>query len=372
MIKQNRTHPLNAIGNQLLALLILFSVISCSKDPIREKPVTPPDPGDTSKFTNGCFILNEGNFNWGNASVTFFNSLTHTIRPDVFEAVNQRALGDVAQSMTVYNGRCYIVVNNSNKIEVVSLDDFKSVKTIQGFHAPRYLQVVDSTKAYVTNLHGDISIVDLNTLEVTGSILATDWTEQMATYKNFVFTTSIGQFNETNAVRKAKVYIINTKNDMIVDSILVGKEPMGIVIDKKDKIWVLCTGGWDAVEPASLYRVNPDLMMVEKKYTFPGTGNVPSRLCINPGRDTIYFLNNGIFRMPVTAQELPAQPFITSDDRLFYGLNVDPADGTIWTSDAVDYVQNGWVYQYNQATGQMIRSFKAGRIPGSFAFSSTD
>jgi hypothetical protein len=364
---------LEKLFNNLLAIFGLALIItSCSKDPIREKPVDPPDPGDTSSFKHGCFIVNEGNFNWGNSSVTFFNSRTETVRSDVFETANQRSLGDVAQSMKIFNGRAYIVVNNSNKIEVVRLDDFKSVKTIQGFHSPRYIEIIDSSKAYVTNLHGDISIVNLNTLEVSGSIVTTDWTEQMARYHEFVFATAIGNFNQTNEIRKAKVFIINTKDDKIVDSILVGKEPMSIVIDKKDKIWVLCTGGWDGTEQPSLFRVNPDLMEVEKKFTFTGTQNVPSRLCINPGRDTIYFLNKGICRMSVISSELPGQPFIPEDGKLFYGLDIDPSDGTIWTTDAVDYVQNGWVYQYDPSTGHQLKSFKAGRIPGAFAYSAQD
>lgn len=358
--------------NSMVVLALAFAIVSCSKEPIRETPVDPPDPVDSTSLKNGCFIINEGNFNWGNASVSFFNSETGGVYSDVFESANQRSLGDVAQSMKIFNGRGFIVVNNSNKVEVVSLEDFKSVKTITGFHSPRYLEIVDSTKAYVTNIHGDISIVDLNSLEITGSIHTSDWTEDMVRLHEFVYVTSVGQFNESNAARKAKVFVINTKEDKIVDSILVGIEPMSIVIDKKDKIWVLCTGGWDGVEPASLFRVNPDLKLVEKKFSFPGMQNTPSRLCINPGGDTMYFLNNGIFRMSVTASDLPAQPFIPAGSKLFYGLDVNPYNGTIWTTDAVDYVQNGWVYQFDPATGSERKSFKAGRIPASFAFASED
>lgn len=351
---------------------MVIAMASCNKDPIRERPVDPPVPPDSASFKSGCFIINEGNFNWGNASVTFINLQTGSVEQDVFSAANQRSLGDVAQSMTVFNGRGYIVVNNSNKVEVVSLDDFKTIKTIQGFSSPRYFTVVDSAKAYVTNLHGNISIVDLNALEVTGTIETPDWTEGMVRYQQYVFIASVGKFSESTAVRKAKVYIINTKLDQIVDSILTGKEPMGIVIDKKDKIWVLCTGGWDGYEPPALLRVNPDLREVEKAFVFEGNDGVPSRLCINPGRDTIYFLRNGVFRMPVASGTLPSQAFIPSEDKLFYGLDVDPYTGRLWTSNAVDYVQNGWVYQYDASTGALLKSFKAGRIPGSFAFSSED
>jgi DNA-binding beta-propeller fold protein YncE len=363
----------NIFRNIPISLAVALAIFSCNKEPIRERPVDPPDPPpDSITFKSGCFVVNEGNYLSGNASVTFIDNATGTVVTDAFGSANQRSLGDVAQSMKVFNGRGYIVVNNSNKVEVVSLDDFTSLKTIEGFHSPRNLEIVDSTKAYVTNLHGDISVVDLNSLEITGSIPTQDWTESMVKYQQYVFITSIGKFSATTADRKAKVFIINIKEDKIVDSILTGKEPMNIVVDKKDKLWVLCTGGWDGAEPPALLRINPDLLEVEKVFVFSGTEGVPSRLCINSGRDTLYFLNAGIFRMPVASSTLPEQAFILNESKLFYGLDVDPFTGTLWASDAIDYVQNGKVYQYNASTGALLKSFKAGRIPGSFAFTSQD
>ena len=80
----------------------------------------------------------------------------------MFGRVNDRPLGDVAEAMKVYNMKGYIVVNNSNTVEVVSLPDFKSVKSITGFNSPRNIEFIDSNKAYVTNLLKDISVVDLN------------------------------------------------------------------------------------------------------------------------------------------------------------------------------------------------------------------
>ncbi len=72
--------------------------------------------------------------------------------------------------------------------------------------------------------------------------------------------------------------------------------------------------------------------------------------------------------MPVSSAAIPSSPFIPSSDHLFYGLGIHPANGNIYVSDAKDYVQNGTVYQYNQVTGSLVRTFPAGRIPGSFCF----
>jgi hypothetical protein len=275
----------------------------------------------------------------------------------------------VAQNMNISEGHGYIVINNSNKIEVVSLEDFTSVKSLTGFNSPRNIAIVSPDKAYVTNLLGDITIVNLKTMEVKGVIRTACWTEQMVKFGNLMFVSAIGKFDEPNSKRNAKVLIINSQKDQIVDSIKTGKEPLGIVIDKKEKVWVLCTGGYDNYEAPSLIRIDPLLMIVEKSFPFPNVKDTPSRLCINGTGDTLYFLKDGIFQMSVIASTIPDQALIPSQGRLFYGLGINPANGTIFASDAVDYVQNGWVYQFSSSSGHLLSSYQVGRIPGSFCFS---
>ena len=364
----NRITPLS----QALVLgVLIFVISSCSKDPIRPSigPVDPP-PGDSSSYTTGFFIVNEGNFNWGNASVTYVDNETGTPYQHIFQQANNRPLGDVAQSMKVMNNRGYIVVNASNRVEVVDLTDFKIIKSIDGFNSPRYIEFVDSTKAYVTNLYKDISVVDLRTLTITKTIKTPEWTEGMVKYNQYMFLTCIGTFSEPSSKRKAKLLILDTETDVIVDSIQTATEPVGIVIDKKLKLWVLCSGGWDGFSAPVLIRVNPDLRQVEKAFSFPGT-DIPSRLNINPTGDTIYYLQNGIFQMPVTAAQLPSQPLISSGGHLFYGLAINPIDGTIYASDAIDYVQDGIAFQFSSSNGILIHTWETGRIPGSFCFSET-
>jgi hypothetical protein len=349
---------------------LILLVFSCSKDPIREKKKDPSDTTKATSYENGIFIINEGNYNWGNASVTFLDNKDNLVVQDIFTKSNSRSLGDVAESMTIAGNYGYLLVNNSNKIEVVNLKDFKSVTTITGLHSPRYMQIIDSTKAYATNLQNYISIINLKTNTVTGTIPTTSWTENLIRFNKYVLVTSIGHFNEPTALRKAQVLVIDTETDAIVDSIQSGKEPIGIVIDKKEKVWVLCSGGYDNFEAPSLIRINPELRIIEKVFTFPDPQDTPSRLCINPTGDTVYFLKGGVYQMPVTAAELPTQPLISADGRHFYGLNVHPVTGRIYISDARDYVQNGAAYQYT-VHGTLVREYVAGRIPGSFCFTGT-
>ena len=363
-------------GSKLLlfACLGVFFLSGCSKEPIREKVVDPPpNPVDTTKlsFEHGTFVINEGNYSWANASITYIDNKSDSVYQDVFKSVNNRGLGDVAQSMKVIGNMGFIVVNNSNRIEVVSLKDFKTIKSITGFNSPRYLEFVDSTKAYVTNIQKNISVIDLKSLSIIKTISTPNWTEGLLHYGQYMFVTCIGGFDQPSADRKAQVYIIDTRTDVIVDSILMGKEPVSIVIDRKNKIWTLCTGGYDNFEAPTLKRIDPLLRVVEKSFTFPVQQGVPSRLCLNPTGDTLYYIYGGVFQMPANAMELPTTALIPANGHLFYGLGVHPQTGQIYVSDAVDYVQSGYAYKCSQSNGKVLHTYTAGRIPGSFCFTIT-
>jgi hypothetical protein len=83
--------------------------------------------------------------------------------------------------------------------------------------------------------------------------------------------------------------------------------------------------------------------------------------------DVNYLLNGDVWAMPYTSSELPTSALIRAEGRLFYALGIDPATDDIYCSDAIDYVQPGIVYIYDQSGG-LKDKFTAGIIPGSFCF----
>ncbi|MGB1318877.1 MAG: DUF5074 domain-containing protein, partial [Flavobacteriales bacterium] len=148
---------------------------------------------EISTFENGVFVLNEGNFNGGNASLSFYNKNTSMLSNGVFTSVNTIPLGDVAQSMEIRDGKGYIVVNNSGKIEVVNLSDLSSAGTITGLSSPRYITFISNTKAYVSDLFsGTISSFNPQTLAVSGGVSVNGQVEQMVVVDGSVIAAGAG------------------------------------------------------------------------------------------------------------------------------------------------------------------------------------
>ncbi|MBR5603111.1 MAG: YncE family protein, partial [Bacteroidales bacterium] len=66
---------------------------------------------DFSTSGEGLFICNEGNFQYGNATLSYYDPETKIIENEVFYRANAMKLGDVAQSMIIRDGIGWFVVN---------------------------------------------------------------------------------------------------------------------------------------------------------------------------------------------------------------------------------------------------------------------
>src|SRR5688572_26424296 len=108
------------------------------------------DPIADREFGNGVFVTNEGQFQKSNGDVSFIDKPSKAVEQTLFLTVNGRPAGDVVQSMTFHNGKAYIIVNNSNKIEIANAATFKSEGVINGLKQPRYM-VISNNKAYVSS-----------------------------------------------------------------------------------------------------------------------------------------------------------------------------------------------------------------------------
>lgn len=324
---------------------------------------------------HGVYIVNQGNFMYGNSSLSFYNPSTKRVVNHLFQARNGIPLGDVAQSMAIRDNLGFIVVNNSGKIYIISSNTAEYEGSITGLSSPRYIHFVDARKAYITDLYArKITIFDPSTFRITGKISVNNSksefnqhsTEQMVQYKNLVFTNCWSYDN--------KILVIDTNTDQLVDSIEVFKQPNSLVLDKNNKIWVLTDGGFEGspygYEKPGLMKIDAETLEIERSFRF-AMGEHPLNLCTNAAKDTLFFLNRHVWKMSVSDKKLPDQPLIRSSNGNLYGgfysLAIDPANSEIYVGDAIDHAQNGIVQRYT-SLGKLKDEFKVGISPGGFAF----
>jgi YVTN family beta-propeller protein len=291
--------------------------------------------------------------------LSYYNFSDSTLSHNVFKTANNRPLGDVFQSMEVFNDKAYLVVNNSGKIEVVDIKDFKSIATISGLTSPRHFLPVNNSKAYVTDLYANaVSVVDLNTYSISKKIPFKGFSEELILSNNKVFVTNI---------QSDKIFVIDPSTDLVTDSITLTIGPNSIKKDINGKLWVLCSGSKTQQINGGLYKINPKTLTVEAQFPINNTNGSPYKLCINKEGNTLYYLQNGVEKFSVNQTTITEAPFIETNGAVFYGLEIDPATGNIFVADAIDYVQKGKVLIYN-TFGKQIQTFEAGIIPGGFYF----
>lgn len=328
----------------ILVVLALTFVVSCES---QDDPLLYPKG-------EGIFILNEGNFNAGNGSVSFYSFATKQIYNDLFRAVNMRALGDIPSFLAVDGSRGFIIVNNSGTMEAVDIRTMESLGTITGLGSPRQM-VIDGRKGYVSSLNSqEVTVIDLDRIEKSGSMDIGFTSEAMII--------SGGRLFSAHWSGGRSIVVSDLASGEVITSITTGLEPEGMVLDKNGRIWVLCTGGWNGEEIPRLARINTVTLEKETEFFFRTVDDNPSSLTINAAGDTLYYLDEGVRRMPVTATALPSEAFIGEDDRRFYRLIVCPG-GNIAVTDAKDYMQKGDFLVYDRL-GQLLDTEQAGIIPG--------
>jgi YVTN family beta-propeller protein len=341
-----------------LAIVAILVFNSCKKE---------SDNAVKGAFSNGIFIVNEGQYSGGTGTITYFNPDSNYVKQDIFEAINNRPLGNVAQSMTIFNGKGYIVVNNAGKVEVVDAATFKSEGTITNLHNPSQFLPINGEKAYVSDWIGNIAVIDLKNNTITKTITAGTGPDAMLKSGDYVYVSNTGGFSIDSTIS-----VIDFTTDKLVKVIPVGNAPAEIVADGNGKIWVICkgkgyTGYSDAGDlPGRIISIDPNSLEVDFTYKFTASDLHPEKMVINNQKSMVYFLYNyGIYQFNLlSANAVPEKMF----GRSFYSLGYENKTGFLYAADVKNYTSNGIVLRIKPETAITVDSVETGIIPRGFAF----
>jgi len=354
--------------NNRLKLLVMFAVImllqNCTSDDREIVIDTPPASGN---YANGIFVLNEGGYTYSNASVSFIDAYGQVYN-NVFFAVNGRGLGDVAQSMSFYEDKAYLLVNNSNTIEVVNRYTFEYITTIENnILNPRYMTFFGD-KGYITNW-GDpadttddyVAVLDTQTNTIVNTISVAEGPESILNNNGTLYVAHKGGLGYGNTVS-----VLNAAIETVTTSIEVSDVPGNMVIHN-NSLYVICAGKGNYTGDETLagfYKINMATNQIEDEIVF-ADGVHPGYLEIS-NNSLYYTLNADVYTMALNDFTLPTSPlFTTTNENLgvLYGFKI--INENIYIADAKDYVSNGQVLVYN-LQGDYQEGFNVKIIPNGF------
>lgn len=353
--------------NQLLvvALLVMLVIIAgCSDD----------DSGPSGKYVSGVLVVNEGNFNDADGTISYYNPLTETIETNIFSrANNEAALGDVVQSVTIHGDYAYIIVNNSNKVEVVNSNTMESITSFESM-MPRYMAIANG-KGYLTEWDADWStfihdskvlVIDLLTHSVTSTIKTGSGAEQIVLANGKLYVSD--SFSNT-------ITVIDPNTDEVVSTITTDFYSIsGLVADGNDNVWGVYSGSTDwSVTPAvpandgALVRVNTSDDIVDLVVSL--NINISSKMAMNNSGSKLYcYSGTDVYIIDIAGSSPTVSKIISEASAIsFYGIGVDPSNGDIYLADSKAFQGNGTGYRFS-ADGTKIGTFDTGRGPNGFIF----
>lgn len=309
------------------------------------------------------FTLCEGNFGSANSSL-WSSSLNGGGMHDIVHwDESSNPLGDVGQSMSIYQEKLYIIMNNSHTIEVMSLAGgiyYESTLDLPS-SSPRYI-TFNGEKGYISswNLNA-ILILNLNNMEIIDTVEIDGKPEKMIYFEDHLY---ISVPNKSDWSTNDKVLKMRLSDNVIVENFTVEPGPSMI-----------------ALYDSSLFITSSSYDDMWNKYSGTSTINLSTSeiLRYNAGQTTsygsdIFVFQNEIYQIfqgglvplnndlsPNTSQKIGNYPSLYSadsyEDFLVLGIS--------------DYVAPDTVIILSNE-GVVLEEFIVSAIPGSFEFYNYD
>ncbi|MBR4787361.1 MAG: hypothetical protein IK013_05740 [Bacteroidales bacterium] len=325
----------------------------------------PPQP-TPNPITTGVLVLNQGNFQLNNSTITFYDLATGLITDDAFRVTNGRGLGDTGNDLKIYGSKLYCVVNNSHRVEVMDAKSLQSIMAISlSGKSPRSIAFHEG-KAYVSCFDGDVVRIDTATLTVDGTVRCGENPEGICVCNNKIYVANSGGLNYPNY--DSTVTVIDINSFSVVKTIPVAINPC-LVIPYNDRyVFVQSRGNYGNI-PYNLHKIDTYSDNIVKTYNINVLG-----MAIHQHTAYIYSYDydsgdSWIRTMDLLTDKLSTENFITDGTVLQtpFCIATNPITGDIYISDAYNYTVTGDVYCFS-AQGKKKFSFPVDINPGSIVF----
>lgn len=379
------TVDIKIISNRFLLVSgLIFLLSACRKDP---KPLPQQTeniiPADENAIVKGFYLLNEGNMNMNKASLDYLDFTTGIYSRNIYNHKNPevtKGLGDVGNDIAIYGSKLYIVVNNSNKIEVLDAKTAKKIAHI-ALNNCRYI-IFNGGKAYVSAYlgtvgdpnapEGNVSEIDTATLSITRQVNVGRQPEEMAVVNNKLYVANSGgyspkQYETTVSVVDLGSFTETKRIEVAINLHRLKKDAYG-------DIYVSSRGNYRDI-PSKLFVIDTSTDKIKKTFD-TGVSNLfidddvayiySTEFSYESGENTISYK-----MIDVKNEQLLNSRFINDgtekDIKIPYGIAVHPITKDIFITDAKNYVNPGTLYCYDK-NGYKKWQISTGDVPAHIAF----
>ncbi len=372
-------------------LLIVCLVAGCREDEVvvpTEYDILPVELSDGTGVV-GMYLLNEGNMGSNKCSLDYLDYVQGYYVRNLYAERNPhvvKELGDVGNDIQVYGSKLYVVVNCSNKMEV--LDAATGIRLGQvDIPNCRYVRFYRG-HAYVSSYVGPVQInnpdavqgavykVDTLTLDIVDKCTVGYQPDELEVLGQYLYVANSGGYMAPNY--DYTVSVIELEGFKQVEKIPVSINLHRIKADNDGKLWVTSRGDYQDIH-SNLYVLEKKRGRNEMEVT--DTLNIPcSNFCISG--DSLYYYstewNNYTQSNTITygiintkTKEKVSDSFIKdgteADITIPYGIMIHPDTGDIFVTDAKNYVSSGVLHCYSK-DGYKKWSVRTGDIPAHMCF----
>ena len=206
--------------NLTIVILSLF-FITCNN----------PSSSDQGENTTWVFVANEGGYNDSNGTISMIDEFDNVFETEI--------LGDIVQTVKVYQNKLFVLVNNNQKIIYFDIDK-------DGIHnqqeliiddSPREMEIINN-KGYISTWDpdwsvygttpGNVIVLNLETYEIENSIEVGIMPEDLLYSEGYLWVANSGESTLSK---------IDINNNLVIESIEIGRGPQNL-IEQEGKIFV--------------------------------------------------------------------------------------------------------------------------------------
>ena len=347
----------------LLGLAVVAFAVTVSCDKEKEQPgetaaetIANAEAGSEAEF---IYILNEGVWGGNDASLDRITLATGEYESNVFGTKNGRDLGDVANDIQIYGGKMYVVVNNSNTLEVLNPATANSIAQISlADKQPRYV-VGHEGFVYVSCYSDEIVKIDTATYSIIETCTVGRDPEMMAVVGQNLYVVNSGGLDNPNY--DTTISIVDLDRFTETKKVAVGINPTKLIKIDDSRLLAVCNGDYDNV-PSSLRLVDLSTENVTE-IASPCTNLIMANgfaYCY----DFDWFTHQAVFyRINLTT--FAKEDFVLSgsgDIVSPYGIAINKGNGNIYVTDSRNFLSNGDIYCFS-ATGAFCYKCECGVGP---------